>query len=213
MALEYCYLATQQPREVTGEINGLVCLLATCESPLSVILRCDGFPCIKTVVPSFLLQFLTYIVVLVLVGIQWIPTFILQTLQWVVIRTGLLAPYPVYWVLCHLGIMEFTTRFATAKKFFTHLGSMDLNSCIGFLLAAQRHSALHFLCDLHFPTLVVHAGKDLMVPVTHAEQLVDGIKQSEVVTLPTASHMGLSGHAPTIAQHIDEFLSKHRLLC
>ncbi|OWU83945.1 hypothetical protein ATO6_16185 [Oceanicola sp. 22II-s10i] len=80
---------------------------------------------------------------------------------------------------------------------------------------ALRHlqhtsSVLHLLPRIACPTLILHARRDRIHPVSEARKLAAGIPDAELITFDTANHMPLLGH-PLWQAHLDatlEFLGR-----
>jgi pimeloyl-ACP methyl ester carboxylesterase len=88
------------------------------------------------------------------------------------------------------------------------------------LLAAASHDAAGRLEDIAAPTLVVHGGEDVIVPVENARLMHERIPGARLRVWPAAGHLYVTDE-PRADREIARFLSRHgrrpgllaRLLC
>lgn len=110
------------------------------------------------------------------------------------------------------GTTERGISYADFAPFFEHLRRIDLATFHAMSLAAQAHSAEDLLPSVNVPALVVAGGKDVFTPPEIAQGMDARLPDSELVYLPRASHAGLVGHGPAIADALEGFLVRRELM-
>ncbi len=110
------------------------------------------------------------------------------------------------------GTTERGIAYADFAPFFEHLQRIDHATFHAMSLAAQRHSAEDLLPSVQVPALVVAGGKDVFTPPEQARGMDAQLPDSELVYLPRASHAGLVGHGPAIADAVEGFLVRRELI-
>ena len=63
------------------------------------------------------------------------------------------------------------------------------------------------LSDIHIPTLVLHRGGDLVVPVRQARKLAQGIVGARYVELPGVDHLMWAGDQDAVLREVELFLN------
>lgn len=63
------------------------------------------------------------------------------------------------------------------------------------------------LAALSIPLLIVHGGRDAIVPVAHAQALARALPESRLVIFPEAHHCPMDADPPLFAQHLRDFLT------
>ncbi len=77
--------------------------------------------------------------------------------------------------------------------------------------ACNNHSIAHLLDQISMPTLIMHARKDSVHPLSEAQKMARGISNAELLVLESPNHYPLPGE-PSWQIHVDaieEFLNRN----
>jgi 3-oxoadipate enol-lactonase len=79
----------------------------------------------------------------------------------------------------------------------------------GQYVAAAQHDVAGDLDRISVPTLILHAERDVLVPVANADQLARGVADSELHIFPGAGHAFGLEHPATTASIIRDWAQRH----
>jgi pimeloyl-ACP methyl ester carboxylesterase len=79
----------------------------------------------------------------------------------------------------------------------------------GQYVAAALHDVASDLDRISVPTLILHAERDVLVPMANAEQLARAVADSELHIFPAAGHAFGLEHPATAASIIRDWVQRH----
>jgi pimeloyl-ACP methyl ester carboxylesterase len=77
-----------------------------------------------------------------------------------------------------------------------------------FTTLASREDIHDRLAEIDVPAIVIHGEQDVSIPVERAQQLVDGLSNSELVLIPGAGHASNLTHPDLVTPQIEAFLAR-----
>jgi pimeloyl-ACP methyl ester carboxylesterase len=96
--------------------------------------------------------------------------------------------------------------------YIRHFGQIHPPTVRRIGLAAQNHSAEDLLHSIDVPVLIVAGSEDLFSPPHLGEMMHARLPDSELITVPGATHMGLVEFPEIIGPAIERFLQRQALL-
>lgn len=139
-------------------------------------------------------------------AVEWAPEK-LQTI-W---KT--LAPSRMSYLLA-AGTSEINARLARRSDFqpyLEHVADMDLRLYVRMLKALSNHSAAHVLEQVDVPTLVIAAEHDTFTPLRRSKEMHDRIDESELIVIPSGTHIGPLEVPDLVTGAIEKFLKRNEL--
>ncbi len=115
---------------------------------------------------------------------------------------------PVHAFAQQLGFIGPDVSREEMAPFYTHLAQIDVPSWYVMGLAAQRHSARDYLCDIDVPTLVVAGGRDRFSPGRLGREMAGEIPDAELVWIEEATHTGLFDAPRKVGAAVERFLAR-----
>ncbi len=94
------------------------------------------------------------------------------------------------------------------KIFLRDKRERNVNKIINGLKADINSMVGEKLSKISFPTLVLWAAKDLVIPFPVAEYIQSQIKEARIEILPNCGHFSQEEEPELIASHINKFLNK-----
>ena len=104
-------------------------------------------------------------------------------------------------------VNPFLTKRRDFRPYFKDLGTMDPPAFLAALSSATQHSAWDLLAKITIPVLLVASEKDRFTPFPVVKSMHEAIAGSELLTLPTASHIGPLELPELVNLRIEKFLA------
>lgn len=96
--------------------------------------------------------------------------------------------------------------------YIRHFGQIHPPTVREIGLAAQGHSAEDLLYSIDVPVLIVAGSEDLFSPPHLGEMMHARLPDSELITVPGATHMGLVEYPEIIGAAVERFLRRNALI-
>jgi pimeloyl-ACP methyl ester carboxylesterase len=82
-----------------------------------------------------------------------------------------------------------TIQIEDLIPYMKHMVDIDLGMFLRMLRLAGEHSAADLLPSIQVPALVVAGGNDSFTPPVHAQSMAEALPRSELLLVPTATHV------------------------
>jgi pimeloyl-ACP methyl ester carboxylesterase len=107
------------------------------------------------------------------------------------------------------------TRLARGSDFvpyLEHVADMDVQVFLSLLSNVAEHSAEEILETVAVPTLIIAGENDELTPLFRSREMADNIPDSELLILPSGTHVGPIELPDLVSGAIEKFLRKHGLI-
>jgi pimeloyl-ACP methyl ester carboxylesterase len=119
---------------------------------------------------------------------------------------GLLGARHATWALTHTGLLAADAGFFA--DVLAEFSRVDWGLYLTMTRQLHQHSAAGYLGELDTPTLVTAGARDLLTPVRMARRLHEGIRGSELVVFPKATHYIVAEVPEALCDAIADFFGR-----
>lgn len=111
-------------------------------------------------------------------------------------------------VLLATGLLATASNGQFFREIMREFARLDWKTYFALMLALNDHSAEAYLPGIRVPALITAGTRDYMTPVQSAREMQRGIRGSELVILPGATHYAMMEYPDELHRVMAEFLGR-----
>ena len=114
----------------------------------------------------------------------------------------------LYWGSRLMGFNPFLTPHGDIQEYVNHLRDANLSVLFGVVDAYAGYDGTACLPQITAPTLIIEGGQDRLIPLACGRLMHEGIKDSELRTVPRGSHCTPLDLPEVVNDLIQEFIER-----